>query len=164
MALTISQALRRIKKLKGQLGEHQARAQASVTHLVEHVPAFIFSTQIEKMDVVRTELLDLETAVARANAATVLEWDGKKIALALATRTLAELKSQIAWFKALSVKAQAETSEEDYDYTAGGNVKVTKKFICHLPELKKAEKVTELQDRFDKLNDLVETTNHRTEV
>ncbi len=38
----------------------------------------------------------------------------------------------------------------------------SKTYVCALPEAKRDERVRALQDRFDKINDLVETTNHKT--
>ena len=40
--MTISQALRRVKKLKGELASHLSRAHVAVTHRAEQTPAFVF--------------------------------------------------------------------------------------------------------------------------
>lgn len=162
--MTISQALRRIKKLKGQLGEHRTHAVASVTHLAEQTPAYGFSVSVEAADAVLAELLKLQTAVAVANAATFVEVDGRKILLAQATRELRELASTIAWIKTLPVKAQDKTVEAERDHDGEKWVTTTKTFTCHLPEAKRAEQASKLQDRFDALNDVVETTNHKTTI
>jgi len=162
--MTISQALRRIKKLKGQLGEHRARAQTAVTHLIDQEPAYLFVTSREQATGVLEELLKLQTATAIANAKTAIEWEGKSVPLALAVRTLRELAAEIDWVKKLPVKAQDKTVEHERDHDGEKWVNTAKQFICHLPEAKRAELASELQERFDKLNDIVETTNHKTLV
>ena len=162
MAETISQALRRIKKIKGQIGEHRANAGNSVTHLAEQQPAYQFGASTEKASVLVDEMLRLQTAVAIANATTSIEVDGKKIVLALAVRTLRELTSEIAWTKGLAVKAQEKVVEHEMEFDGTRHVNAPKTYLCLLPEAKRAARVTELQDRFDRLNDIVETANHKT--
>jgi|SRR5208337_4548956 len=162
--LTISQALRRIKKLKGQIGEHRQRAQNSVTHLADQQPAYLFTTCREQAAVALEEMLKLQTAIAQANAKTIIDWDSKNIPLALAVRTLRELAAEIDWVKKLPVKAQDKTVETEREHDGEKWVNIAKQFTCHLPEAKRADMAAELQDRFDKLNDIVETTNHKTAI
>jgi len=162
MSMTISQGLRRISKLKGQLSELQNRASAAVTHLADQEPAFAFSASMEQIAKVRTELLALQTAVAIANATTTIVWDGNGMTLALARRTLDELRGEIAWLQKLPVKAHEKNVVATRDHDGEKYITVTQTFTCHLPEAKRADRVQALQDRFDKLNDIVETTNHKT--
>jgi len=162
--MTISQALRRIKKLKGQLGEYRMRAHNAVTHLADQQPAYLFGASREQATTVLEELLKLQTATAIANAKTSIEWEGKSIPLAHAVRTLRELAAEIDWVKKLPVRAQEVTVEYERDHDGEKWVNTQKKFTCWLPEAKRADLANELQERFDKLNDIVETTNHKTVI
>src|SRR5271166_932621 len=112
----------------------------------------------------RIKMLKLQTAIAQANAKTIIDWDSKNIPLALAVRTLRELAAEIDWVKKLPVKAQDKTVETEREHDGEKWVNIAKQFTCHLPEAKRADMAAELQDRFDKLNDIVETTNHKTAI
>lgn len=161
--MTISQALRRIKKLKGQLADHLARAQAGVSFRVDSPPAFAFAASVERANAVRDELLGLESRLAVTNANTSFDFDGRKVSLASAVRLLQELKGQIAWYKALPVRAREDTSEESWSYNdEGKHVRTQIAWKCSLPEEKRAAVSEGLQDHFDRLNDAVERANHST--
>lgn len=161
--MTISQALRRIKKLKGQLADHLTRAQAGVAFRVDSPPAFAFAASVEKANAVRDELLGLESRLAVTNANTSFDFDGRSVSLTASINLLQELKSQIAWYKALPVRAHEDMNEESWSYNdEGKHVRTQVAWKCSLPEEKRAEVVERLQDRFDRLNDAVERTNHAT--
>jgi hypothetical protein len=161
--MTISQALRQIKKVKGQLGESLSRGQANVSHKTSVKPAFQFSTCMDKADVARASLVDLETRVAITNATTMISHRGRTMALVRAVRQLQELKAQIAWLRGLTVRNQAHTADQELEYRgAQGHVHVDIPWTCHLPEAERAAKVDTIQQEFDALNDAVETTNHVT--
>lgn len=161
--MTISQALRHIKKVKGQLSENLSRAQANISHKESAIPAFQFSACMEKADAARKQLVDLEARVAVTNATTKIVHDGKPMTLVRAVRQLQELKARIAWLRGLSVRAQARTTEQELEYHgAQGHVNVDVPWTCHLPEADKAEMVDAAQQEFDALNDAVEKANHVT--
>lgn len=161
--MTISQALRRAKKLKGLISENLQRAQAGVSYRADSEPAFKFPTSMEKAGEARRELIEIEGRLAATNVATTVEFEGKAISLALAVRILQDLKAQIAWYRALPVRPQEDSSEESHDYSPEGRlIPVSVKWKCDLPEARRAEAVDGLQDRFDRLNDLVENRNHVT--
>lgn len=163
---TISQALRRVKKIKGELAENLVRAQDGVTYKRNEEPAFSFMASLEKASNLRNELLELETKIAVTNAAKMIEWDGKTIALAQAVKMLKELKGQISWLDGLKhlVKPREVTTQEEAAYDFETDKRVTKKveYVCALPEAKRADLVDKAKATFDRLNDLVENTNHRT--
>ena len=164
MTMTISQALRKINKLEGYMKEYRERAEKSVLYKVENPPAFMFTDSMEKMASTREELISLQTSVARTNAQSHIDWDGKKISLAYAIRTLSEYKSQLAWLKGsmLPVRSHRETESNEIDFDdEGKRIKHTQKWICALPETDRADLIEKLQNKFDALNDVVETTNHK---
>jgi hypothetical protein len=162
-SLTISQALRRAKKLKGNLAELSERALACVTYPAEDPPAFSYASTVDAIRDTRVTLINLQTDIARANANTSIDVEGKQVTLAYAIRLLAEIKSEIAWTRSIKSKAQERTAEAAWAVDPKGErVMVNRAIQCHVPEARKVEMVARLQDRFDKLNDLVETANHRT--
>lgn len=185
--MTISQALRRISKLKGQLREHLARAEAAVTHREDAPPAFPFGASLEAADAVAEELIRLEAALRVTNAQTTLQTNLpervrgpsfagtsterlvgliERMTLAEATCRLQEIKGRIAWLKGLPVRAQAETREQaGHAYDAARNVVIVYATVtCALPEARRADAVERAQAAFDVLNDAVEAANHRTEL
>jgi len=157
--MTISQALRLAKKLKGQISVLRTRAAVSVSHRKDSPPAFEFDDLYRKLEGVSSELSSIEGRIIATNASTFVEHSGTKITLAHAVRILADLKGQIAWLNTLSVRSRDTTSESDIEYRAGVHQTVITEWTCHLPEALRAEKVDALQAEFDALNDVVERIN-----
>lgn len=166
--LTISQALRKIKDIKGRLSKHQENAKGSVLYLEKDKPAYSFKSEVESADSLGRDLLRHQTAVAVANATTAFDWEGRKVLLTWAVKRLEELKGAIKWHNELSVSAQADKVDEAWEYAEINGrterVKTERKWKCELPEAERAKRVQSLQDEFNRLNDQVETINHRTSV
>lgn len=168
--LTVAQALRRIKDLKGRVGASVRNAQMSVTHRTLAAPAYSFHEEWEKAQQLVGELLDLQERLAITNAITLVDvGGGRQRSLAWACKKLAEIKGAIALFEALGVKAAEKTTEVEGGGWAPGGLsgasnRVEVEYTCHLPERKRAAAVEALRASFAELNDVVETTNHRTYV
>ena len=165
--LTIAQALRRIKDIKGKVAKHGHNAQVSVTHKTKDPPAFSFGAEWEKATGLVDEMIELQTRVAIANSKTFVDWDGRPRPLTWCTKRLAEIKGAITWYEALQVRAQRTTVDDSYEWTEGapgGRVRVQTEYTCHLPEADRATRVEVLQTKFAELNDLVERENHKTAV
>lgn len=161
--MTLSQALRHAKKLKGQLAEVTGRAKAGVSYKDSQKPAFEFKASMEKASALRKDLLEMTTRIRVTNAVTTLEFGGRTIHMSEAVAKLEDLKGEIAWVKELPVKAQASVEESEYDYNdAGQRVMVKTRWTCELPEAQRADVVEKLQEEFDRLNDAVERVNHVT--
>ena len=165
--MNIAQALRRIKKLKGRMGELTARASASVSYEVGKKPAFDFRSTRDEVAVSRVELVTLEASVARANAATEIECDDARMTLAEAIRRLQECKAEMTWLGQLSLRSGVEKrTERDYDDVTGRTVLVKHEteYAADLSEVARAAEVETLRGRFERLNDAVEAATHRTPV
>jgi hypothetical protein len=167
--LTIAQALRKIKDLKGKIARHSQNAQASVTHKTKDEPAYAFGAEWEKATTLVDEMIDLQTRVGTANAGTTFDYEGKRRSLLWCTKKLAELKGAIAWHQGLQVRAKGKTTEDEMQWqrVAGGgaeHVRAEVEYTCHLPEAERAARVQALEQKFAELNDLVETMNHRTAI
>lgn len=162
--MTLSQALRKIAKLKGELNTHLARAAQGTTYITKEAPAFGFHQSLEKANLVRDELIATETALRIANANTKVQWGARAVTLTEATCLLREYKAHISWLNALPVKAREKSELEgmEWDQVAEKHIRTKREVTCELPEAKRAEWVEREQKNFDALNDLVEATNHKT--
>jgi hypothetical protein len=163
--MTVSQALRRIAKLKGQISELRTRAAAGVSYKSADKPAFDFKECVKSIAKTQTELVDLQTRIAVANANTTLTFGDQTLSLTEAIIQLQSMKGDIVWLKSLASRAQSETEERDYDFDDDGKRKyIPVKWTCDLPEADRAGAVDVAQKKFDELNDEVERMNHTTQV
>lgn len=165
--MTISQAIREVANLKGKIKDWTSRMQDAVFFLDENPAAFQLHQVREERNQCVERMVALSTAISVANATTTIEWQGKKIPLALAVRTLSEIKGLIDHVKMLPVRNQDKgvDVEKDYEYGEDGRrhqTKNEKPWTCALPTAKKAELTDQLQARFNKLNDAVEAANGKT--
>lgn len=161
--MTISQALRRIKKLKGIIAENTQRASQSVSYTQDKVPAFRFEDCRFLMQESTSEMIMLESRVAVANAANTITAKGVIMPLCTAIRLLQELKGQIAFLKSLHLRSEVVKSRElDWDESLEKNVYRTVEtvFVSDLSEKERDEKIKSLQDEFENLNNAVENANH----
>lgn len=165
--MTIAEALREAADIKGKIDDWSKRFAPAVFFFVEDPPAFEFSNVRESTNTLVKRLVELQTAIAMANAATTLEWQGRTIPLALAVRTLSELKGARKKVEDLVVRNTAvgtdRGQEADYDDEGKRFIKKTERpWKCELTTAKQAELLDSLQEKFNKLNNAVETTNHKT--
>jgi len=162
--MTIAQALRRIKKLKGQIAESQQRATAGVSYDQTNVPVFRYRESVDTMFTVQDEMVALESRVAIANATnSVITPDDKSITLALAVRTLQEYKGRIAFLKGLHLRNETiKERTNDWDDNEMKHIaRVTETtFISDLSEQDRDKEIKSLQNRFEALNNSVENANH----
>lgn len=163
--LTIGQGLRRIKKLKGLLSEAQTRASQSTSWVEGKEPVFKFEEQRKLRSEHRDEVVRLETAIARANAVTQIEVGERKLFLAGAIREIQELKGDLTWLATLNLRSGVEeTTEYVYDEVKERNLPKTKSvtYKAVMSEPDRVKEVQSLRDQLERLNDAVETANHRT--
>lgn len=162
--MTIAQALRRIKKLKGQIAENEQRAKIGVSYDSSKVPAFRYSEAVEKMFALQDEVIALEARVAVANANGKVNVLGEgDISLAQAVRTLQELKGRIAFLKGLHLRSETvKDRSQEWDDTEMKHItRVTETvFVSDLSEKDRDMQVKHFQDRFETLNNAVEDANH----
>lgn len=166
--VTIAQALRRIKKLKGQIAEHSTRAQQGVSYVSTKVPAFRFADAVEALRAAREEMLDLESRVAVANAKkTLTTQDGRKVSLARAVRELQELKGEIALLRGLNLRSET-VRERETEWNDDQLKNITRftevTYQSDLTEQSRDSQIKALQDAFEVLNNAVEEANHTVTV
>lgn len=165
--MTIAQALRRIKKLKGQIAENEQRAKLGVSYDVSKVPAFRFQEAVDKMFATQNEMVALEARVAVANATAMVADGNQTISMALAIRTLQELKGRIAFLKGLHIRNETvKDRQTEWDDAESKHIYRTTEtvFLSDLTEQSRDAQIQELQDRFEALNNAVEDANHAVVV
>jgi phage pi2 protein 07 len=169
-SLTIAQALRKVKKLKGLIAEHKARAITGVSYVSDVIPAFRYAEEVAAMDLAVAEMLDLQARIATANATTIVEdvlVNGRVVNLAHAVRLLEEAKSKIDFLQKLVLRTETiSTRDYVYDQTSEKNVIVTKvvQFVSDLSEKERDSQVKKMQDLFEQINNSVEDLNHKVLV
>lgn len=165
--ITIAQALRRVKKLKGQIAEHTQRAQQSVSYVKGNVPAFRFDSEVASLRAAQIEMLDLQSRIAVANAKATVSFGNDTITHAEAIRRLQEMKGDIAFLKSLVIRNETvKTRDQEYDATSGRYVPITTEttFVSDLSEKDRDKQVRDLQDGFEALNNAVEDHNHKVTI
>lgn len=165
--MTVAQALRRIKKIKGQIAEHEQRAKLGVSYDQSKVPAFRFQEAFGAMLQLQDEVVALEARVAVANATATVQDGDNTISVALAIRTLQELKGRLAFLKGLNLRNEVvKDRSNDWDDVEMKHIsRVTETtFVSDLSEKERDQKVKALQDRFEVLNNAVEDVNHTVTV
>lgn len=165
--ITIAQALRRIKKLKGQIAEHTQRAQQGVSYDQSKTPAFRFQEAVAAIKASQKELVDLQSRVAIANAKATVADGTETITHAEAIRRLQEIKGEIVFLKGLSLRNEVvkDKSQEWDDIEMKHIVRVTEvTWTSDLSEKDRDTQVKALQDRFEVLNNTLEDRNHKVAV
>lgn len=165
---TISQGLRRVKKLKGLLAEAQNRASGATSWVAGKKPVFDFAEQRAQRAALQDEIVRVETAVAVANATNTITVSGTVLTLACAIRTLQEIKADLAWLPQLNLRAGLEESVE-YAYDEElpmrrKTVKTSTTYEAVMDEPTRVGQIQALRDRFEAINDALETANHRTKI
>lgn len=169
---TISQALRKIKKIKGEIAALTSRAQVSNSYLQEAPPVYSFTETNAELEKLKLELTKLDAAIAMANATTEVTLrdgivPGNKCSLFYCIRFLQELKGSIQFYKTLNTREGSfQEYESTYDENTGRHVQTKKTivYVATLAEKARDLKVKELEDLFEEVNNVVETANHRTDL
>lgn len=166
--VTVAQALRRVKKLKGQIAEHTQHITEGVSYVSTKVPAFRFESEMSALVLARDEMINLESRVAVANAnTTITDSNGRTVTLAHAIRQLQEMKSEIALLKGLNLRSEVvrEREQEWSDAECKTLTRVNEvTYVSDLSETDRSTRVKQLQNRFESLNNVVEDANHTVAV
>lgn len=165
---TISQALRVIARLKGRMATLSRRADNSVSREVGKQPHFSFAETRKQIGETREQLILLESAVAIANANTVIEVEGRRMTIAEAIRRTQEIKAEIAWLSGLQIKEGVEHVNAGFGWDEVSHRQIPQvrevTYVTDLPEPERVAEVEALTERFDRINDVVETANHVTPI
>lgn len=163
--MNISEALRKIKKLKGQLAIEDKRFVSSVSWQDDKLPVYNFAETEDAINQISSELVSLEAVVAEANAVTKVNFKDKEVSLAWLIRHLQEIKAKISKYESLHIRQEiVETSEYVYDEDKDKNIRIKKlvAFKSAISERDKDKRVQDLKDDFETANKLLEEMNHKT--
>ncbi len=166
--MTISQALRRVKKLKGQIADDSNRAALSNVYMKRDAPSYDTAELLVSVARDRAELVRTSAAIAQANATNTIKSGEGETTLAEAIRVLQEIKGEISWFKSLKVTKQHSAVQRIQVNPDAGYGKepvfAQEEICCVVTEGEAHAMVRKLQDQFDKTNDLIETANHQVTI
>jgi len=160
---TVSQALRRIKELKGKVALVSRRMAESVCWVEPgNKPTYVFSALDEERDALVVELVVLKGRLAKTNTNTNIVADGKTMSIQTAVFAMAELKAEREMLGGLRiVEGEFKDHVDGYD-EKGRPIYETKKHVAALGLLKRDEAVAALEKRITEINEVVEDANHRT--
>lgn len=166
--ITVAAAIRRIKKLKGEIGTLDARIKNASVYEEGKNPAFSFDESIASRRDKVIELMRLQTKVSISNASTVFLWDGSQVVVAYAIRYLQEIKSEAALLAALPIRERVrdvmQSREAEWNDEAEKSVFVVKQTV-HISEMSKVEQARQIErltGTFETLNTALEACNHET--
>ncbi len=172
--ITIASALRRTKRIKGQIAEHKQRALDGVTFIEGKEPAFDFAESMKTRADLVSDLLNIGAAIARANAGGTVSYSIRgttsKVDVPWAIRCLEEVRAEITFLRSLpartkTTEAEVESSLE-YEPESGKHIRSSKTTV-HVSRITKAEvakNIADLQETFERINQALEEWNHATAV
>lgn len=162
--MNISEALRKIKKLKGELAIETKRMQETCSWL-ETKPEYDFLESEKKVVELKSKLVDLESKVALANATTKVKIGGADVSLAWVIRSLQEIKSSIALYEGLLIRNDKQVEKErvyDENYEKFSIEKIEKQWSSAVSVRQRDEHVASLKQKFEDFNAVLEKANHET--
>lgn len=169
--MTVSAAIRRVKKLKGLIAERDGRLKESAVFLETKVPAFTFNDSFGEREKLVSEMIRLQTAIAESNAKTKISGSAPEApSVAWVVRRLDEMKATIKMLKDFPFRAKnreevvEETREWDETVTKQITVRKTLIWISAMAQAERAKRVEAMTDAFEALNNELEVSNHSTSI
>jgi len=178
--ITVGAALRQLAALKGKIAKSTVNALNAVQYPENEKPVFKYQDEQTKRTELIKKFVDLSAAVAESNGATRIDCgdDIGSISAAKLIRILQETKGEIAYLKNVGTKAlgtkkvileQRRDKREDI-VDANGRfsgqriVEVIEQttIVSEITTKEVAEKIEELEAKFERLNMLLEKSNHTT--
>ena len=161
--ITLSEALRRIKALKGDIARWSKILPESNTWEEDRAPTYSLPEVLQKLDEAVAELIVLKTALASANASCSLqEASGESLSLTGAVTRLSELKSRMALLEALPTYSShsALTGSRVEHSGASGYLTVRFALNCSMTTRERDDQLQKLRDEFAALNARLEAANN----
>lgn len=167
MKITINQALRRIKKLKGLIAEDRAIAANANVYVANQARPFEWGPVCTRITEEVQELIDLTSRVAAANATNTITLGGDILTHVYAIKKLGEIKAEIAWLRGVKTmpakSQQIDVQRPNTAYTR--EVQFVNTVVdCSMTEAEKVARLRTLSDEFDALNEALEKRNHEVTI
>mgnify|MGYP006273853241 CR=1 FL=1 len=166
--MTVAAALRRIKKLKGEIATLDMRIKQSACHLEDKEPPFSYGASMEERTKKVMDLSRLQTVVAVSNATTSFQYEGLSILVVGAVKHLEEIKAKIALLNGLPIRdrvrdVEVERVNEWSDEHERAVTRTTEKVhLSSISRAQQAEQIASLTSQFETLNVALEACNHST--
>ncbi len=174
---TVSQALRRIKELKGQINVVTSRLQRSFAWAESDSkidasldinigkPTYDFYEVRDERAKLVDELINLKTKLAVANATTRIDFEGRRFRMQEAVFFLAELKSELEFVKGLAGREGVYRIPLNVNrFTPGPAEYVDVTYHVAVTERDRDQAVKFVGERITALNAVIEDANHRTDL
>lgn len=161
--MKISNLLRRIKALKGELAELTTKLVQSFSWIDDDKPDYDFKELVKIYGDTKNQLIKAKTDVAILNANRKISFKGNEITLTAAVHQLQELKDEIAFYTGIQPNNRKE-KRVGYEYDENSNRKQVVTEINHYSALTVQErdnKLKSLREDFAELNNLVECENNK---
>lgn len=168
--VTVAAAIRRIKKLKGELGVLDARLKSAVVYVEGKEPPFLFGETMMRREEKLSQLLQLQTALSISNAATSFSYRGGAVSVAWAIRKTQEIKALASLYAELPVRDRrrdVETKRETvWDDVTDKHVReaVETVYVSAITKVDQAAAIESLTAEFEELNTALEACNHDTKI
>ncbi len=163
-SLTIAKGLRRAKTLEGKVAELARRLAGCTTWVQGKEHAFDFVETLKAHDEAVAELVRIRTSIARANATTELEFEGRRMTLTEGIRCQAELKGRITQFAGFDLSQGTEHVHDGAYDERGRPVYQDVVRVAVWSEPERAAKIEVLRAQLETLNEALETANHLTRL
>lgn len=161
MDITISRALRQMKKLKGEISRLSSRLSSCVSWKNGETADFQFDTVLSERDAKVRELTALRARVAAANATAAVRVGDETVVLIEAIIRRDEIKGRLVLFEGLSARRGSEQVHLGYDEVGRASYKEVR-WESAFTEPERVAKLDAMRTEIDELNELIETANHRT--
>jgi uncharacterized protein YPO0396 len=164
--VTVSKALRLSKQLRGQLASLHAKLPQVLNWEEGQEPKVKFHDILNELRQKASQLAALKAAIARSNANSQVKFENRDICVQEAIDIMAELKSQKALLGAMKPHWSEDIQFQQAIIEAGekqgqlGYRQVKRVFKSALTDEEQQKLLTELQERIDALNDVLEHHNH----
>lgn len=166
--MTAGAALRRIKKIKGEIAELDKLIKSSAVFLENKPPPFAINDLLGKRKEKVDEMLDLQTRLHTSNAGASFSFEGRTVKVNFAVRALDEIKALISLLQGLPVRDRSPDTEPDRVLEIDPTTRqpfyreAQKIFISPMTKVEQLKAISALNDEFDALNAELEACNHRT--
>jgi hypothetical protein len=160
--MNCSQALRKIKALKGQISTLTLRLQHTTSWVEGGTkPSYDYATVKAELEKTVDELVALKAALAAANSNTVIAGGGT---LQQAIFRMSELKAKHALVSTLRIQVGEFKDETGVYDERGRPVYETKRWASAISVVDRDKEIAKIEEEIAALNDTIETENHRTLV
>jgi hypothetical protein len=161
--MTISKALRQIKKLKGQIADVTSRMMATTSFREDQLPDFDYATLRTERSTSVLELVALKAAVAKANALATIRYNDKDVTVTEGIYILSELKAEAELLSQFNLRHGLE-KEYVGRSTDGTPTYNSYNWTAVMTEQERVDALAALRQEIDNLNDALETSNHIVKI